>query len=141
MFLYTSKVERDGTGTSLLSSVPSNCLFSTAGRESPTKPNAGIIYFADLSSWSAASPITHFEYIEMMFSRCCCFGGLLFCFVVAGWFFFLTVINQFLNQAKVVLIYQEEKVACRILKITVIERLEKLLIMSPIIVSNHQKLL
>lgn len=46
------------------------------------------------------------------------------------------VINQFLNQAKMVLNYQEEKVACQILKITVIERPEKLLIMSPIIVRN-----
>jgi len=35
-----------------------------------------------------------------------------------------------------VLIYQEEKVACQALKIRVIERLEKLLIISQTIVSN-----
>lgn len=67
----------------------------------------------------------------------CWFPGVFFFFCCGvGFFFFLIVINQFLNKAKMVLSYQEEKGACQILKIIVIERPEKLLIMNPIIVSN-----
>lgn len=70
-----------------------------------------------------------------MIGACICWfpGGI---FVMVLGLFSPIVINQFLNQAKMVLNYQEEKVACQILKITVIERPEKLLIMSPIIVRN-----